>query len=283
MKKVFLYFVSFALVQLVCGGVMSMAWLLITGNSDTTAMSIISMTVVASVVAIILFLAMKWYPLSRKYMQTRPWMTIMWCMFLALGMLIPLGLLEELIPEDLRTDIMGDTFKMVMSNEWGYLTVGILAPLVEEMVFRGAILREALKFFEEKFAVRNCNSINGSTLRNNLPHWVAIVFTALLFAAIHGNPAQMPHAMLVGMLLGWLAYRSGSIVPGIVVHWVNNTAAYVLVALHPEAYDMSITEMFGHDTTRIALAIFFSMMIFFPSLLQLHYILTKEKRESWSK
>ena len=71
---------------------------------------------------------------------------------------------------------------MVMRNPWGYLAVGLLAPLVEEIVFRGAILKSLLSAFRS--------------------HWAAIVVSSLLFAFVHGNPAQMPHAFLVGIQIG---------------------------------------------------------------------------------
>ena len=53
-----------------------------------------------------------------------------------------------------------------------HLIVGILAPIAEELIFRGAILRVLLNTFEHK------------------GRWIAIALTALIFAFIHGNIAQ---------------------------------------------------------------------------------------------
>lgn len=39
----------------------------------------------------------------------------------------------------------------------------------------------------------------------------------------------MPYAFCLGLLLGWLYYRTKSIVPGIVLHLVNNGISVVLM------------------------------------------------------
>lgn len=165
--------------------------------------------------------------------------------------------LEELIPEAWRTDIAADAFKMIMSNGWGYLAIGILAPIGEEVIFRGAIQREAVAYFRSR----------------GMSVWVGMVFTAALFAAVHGNPAQMPHAFIVGLLMGWLCYRSGSIIPGVIVHWVNNSISFALQTLYPQSYDMKIIEFFGDSYLRLSMAVLLSLLLFFPALLQLHRVL----------
>ena len=144
-------------------------------------------------------------------------------------------------------------FDMIMKDRWGYLVVGLLAPLAEEMVFRGAILR--------------------SLLRWKTNPWVGIIISAILFAVIHMNPAQMPHAFLIGLLLGWMYYRTDSIVPGVVYHWINNTVAYVLYNLYPKP-DLTLTDLFGNEQ-RVLMALGFSLLIFLPALFQLNQRLSK--------
>jgi membrane protease YdiL (CAAX protease family) len=128
-----------------------------------------------------------------------------------------------------------------------------LAPLAEELVFRGAVLRALLRW--------------------NSRHWVGISISALLFALIHMNPAQMPHAFLIGLLLGWMYYRTDSIVPGVVYHWVNNTVAYVLFNLYPDP-DLTLMDLFGSQQ-RVLMALGFSLCIFLPALFQLNLRLKK--------
>ena len=142
-------------------------------------------------------------------------------------------------------------FESIMSEPLGYVAVGILAPLAEEMVFRGAILRVLLRVFDRRW------------------HWLPIVLSALLFGAVHGNLAQFVHATLLGLLLGWMYYRTDSIVPGVVLHWVNNSVAYVMSNLLPQSNEMSLQELLGGEERSVWIALGCSLCILLPSLFQL--------------
>ena len=142
----------------------------------------------------------------------------------------------------------------MISSRWGYFAVGLFAPIGEEFVFRGAALRSLLESVKKP--------------------WVAIVLSALLFSLAHFNPAQMLHAFLVGLLLGWMYWRTGSIIPGIVYHWVNNSVAYVAANLLPGKSD-SLTEIFGGNQQSMLLSILFSLCILLPALFQLHLRMRK--------
>ncbi|SNC65637.1 hypothetical protein SAMN06265337_1341 [Hymenobacter gelipurpurascens] len=87
-----------------------------------------------------------------------------------------------------------------------FLMIGISAPLLEEILFRGILL-------------------NG-LLRNYRP-WVAIGQSALLFGLFHLNPAQIVSAGIMGLLVGWLYYRTQSLLLCIVMHALNNLMALV--------------------------------------------------------
>ena len=84
----------------------------------------------------------------------------------------------------------------------------------------------------------------------------------------------MLHACLVGLLLGWMYWRTGSIIPGIVYHWVNNSVAYVAANLLPGKSD-SLTEIFGGNQQSMLLSILFSLCILLPALFQLHLRMRK--------
>ena len=74
--------------------------------------------------------------------------------------------------------------------------------LVEELVFRGAALR----------------------LLRPLGRNAAILGQAVLFAALHGSLQAKAYALGMGLLFGWAADRSGSLLPGILLHILNNGA-----------------------------------------------------------
>ncbi|GAA4499909.1 hypothetical protein GCM10023172_19250 [Hymenobacter ginsengisoli] len=84
----------------------------------------------------------------------------------------------------------------------------LLAPLLEEILFRGIILR--------------------GLLRNYSPA-VAIGQSALLFGVFHLNPAQSLFAMLFGVTLGWLYYRTQSLAICITMHALNNLLSFSLM------------------------------------------------------
>ncbi len=59
----------------------------------------------------------------------------------------------------------------------------------------------------------------------------AILGPALLFALLHLNLTQLPTALACGLFLGWLAERTGSILPGMLLHFVNNCLAFFVLYL----------------------------------------------------
>lgn len=262
MGRILKYFLSYAVIQIGCYVAVQAVWQAVVGSDALTAERLIATSSISNIIAIAIFTLTKWTPLSLEFFHKRPWAIIYWCLLISLGMLIPSGYLENLIPESMRTDIAANEMKMIMGNNWGYLAVGILAPLAEEIVFRGGIQKESVKFFGSKFA-------------GNAGHWIGITFTAMLFAAFHGNLAQMPHAFLVGLLMGWLCYRSGSIIPGVVVHWVNNSVAFAIYKAYPQSYDMDMIDFFGGSAVRLGMAIALSLLLFVPALWQLHLKMKK--------
>lgn len=110
---------------------------------------------------------------------------------------------------------MEDTFITMSRNPFGFLSIALLAPILEEMLFRGAI--------------------EGRLLRTWQNPWAAIVVSSLIFGVVHMNPAQIPFAFLLGMMFGWLYYRTGSLLPGIVGHVLNNSVAAVNMILYADA------------------------------------------------
>lgn len=58
-----------------------------------------------------------------------------------------------------------------------------------------------------------------------------LLVTSILFALLHGLQGYLlavPHRFATGMILGWLRQRSGSLVPGVIAHAVNNAIAVLL-------------------------------------------------------
>lgn len=85
----------------------------------------------------------------------------------------------------------------------GVLNACIFAPIGEEIGFRGILL--------------------GGLLKTRCRPWIAILISALVFALFHGLGANFVTALLFGILIGWLYWRTGSIIPGIIIHITNNS------------------------------------------------------------
>jgi membrane protease YdiL (CAAX protease family) len=248
MKKALSYLLIFIGIQLVGGAIVTSLWNLIQGNSDQTAAMLITTTGVVGLVTIVIFLWTRYAELSPKWLRTRPWTILSWSVVAALGAIIPSAWLQEQMPE--LPNFAEQEFDTILGTPWGYFVIGLMAPLSEEIVLRGAILKELLK--SEKLSV-----------------WTAIAISALFFALVHMNPAQMPHAFLIGLLLGWMYYRTGSILPGVAYHWANNSVAYVMYALYPDP-DMKLIDIFKGSEQHVYMALGFSLLILLPALYQLH-------------
>lgn len=252
------YLVVFLLIQVFTSLLLTQLIIALNGKSVANEASLVSdsmtliiISVISSILTIVIFLWRKWSPFHRDYVKTRPWAVIAWVILLALGSILPLEWIYEqtgmVMPEHYVR-----IFTAIMGERWGYLALGILSPVAEEMVFRGAILRTLLSVFKGKMA------------------WFAIFISALLFGVVHGNILQGLHATFIGLLLGWMYHRSGSIIPGVVYHWVNNTVVYVMYNLMPEMADGKLIDLFNGSNHTMMLGIFFSLCIFIPTLFQLN-------------
>ncbi|MSR73899.1 MAG: CPBP family intramembrane metalloprotease [Planctomycetes bacterium] len=84
-----------------------------------------------------------------------------------------------------------------------------LVPLSEELIFRGFLLRGLEGLAAAQFGA-------GATAR-----WLALVGSALVFAGVHEHFAMLP-VFGVGLILGWLTQRTGSITTACVFHALHN-------------------------------------------------------------
>ena len=267
MKKALTYFFAFIALNFTLQWATFAVWLMSAGSSfaDVTAMfagkttlpldapMMITASGVYSITVLAVFLGCRWAVLSRNYLRSRPWGVFFWCAVAALGTIVPSLWLQQLLPE--LPDSTEAIMRQLLANDYGYFVLCLLAPLVEELVFRGAILR--------------------ALLQRQMHPWLAIGISAICFALAHANPAQMPHALLMGLLLGWMFVRTGSILPGVLVHWVNNTVVFVTARLFPWSADMELQQLLGNDQGRMMLALLFSMSILVPALYQLHLRMKK--------
>ena len=117
-------------------------------------------------------------------------------------------------PPDWFMELFNRLFESDFGVWGGILRVVILAPIVEELIFRGIIF---------------------SGFQRIYPASWAIFFSALLFALFHLNPWQLGPTFLLGLLLGFIRLRTGSLLAAMFTHALHNGMIFLSVYYH-EAY-----------------------------------------------
>jgi membrane protease YdiL (CAAX protease family) len=109
-------------------------------------------------------------------------------------------------------DWFWELFSKIFDSDFGwwgaFFKVAVIAPIIEELIFRGLILQG---------------------FRRNYNGFFAVFMSALLFALFHLNPWQFPATFILGLLLGWIMLRTNSILLAILGHSINN--ALVLLSI----------------------------------------------------
>lgn len=118
------------------------------------------------------------------------------------------------------------------------LTLGaiILAPILEEIIFRGTILRGFLSNYSPK---------------------KAIIYSALIFGIIHGKPELIWGAILIGLFFGWVYYKTKSIGITIILHVVANFSVLFQSYLYYKYSDLNTVTTMGIYFIPISLILIF--------------------------
>jgi len=163
--------------------------------------------------------------LGRRYVKVklgrierdRLWPMAGMAALIALGwMFTEVGILQLFDADKLFADDLEELKELekLMSGPLGAIAVGLLAPIAEEIGFRGVLL--------------------GGLIRMRCGAWPAIVISALVFAFFHGTQIQMLGTTVFGIIAGWLFWRTRSLIPGMIIHIVNNSSAVILEKICPD-------------------------------------------------
>ncbi len=132
--------------------------------------------------------------------------TIISILFLSIGLYYVTTLVVDVVSA-LRPEWLANYNDMLQSAGYASPTLAvivysvILAPVVEELIFRGLTFRFA---------------------RLALPFWLANIWQALLFGLLHGNLLQGIYAFVMGLFLGFVAHRGRGIKYSIPIHILFN-------------------------------------------------------------
>ena len=153
---------------------------------------------------------------------------------------VVLTLLLPLLP-DLQQD-----YSEVMEDIGGpgvidVISTVVMAPLCEELFFRGVALDYARRAFRAK--------------------WLAVVFQALLFGIAHGNLVQGCYAFLLGMLLGVIRLRWGRLWPCMVLHLGMNGSSYLLGLLDSLPEEVAGVVFLGLGAVSLAAVVIVTVLL----------------------
>lgn len=115
---------------------------------------------------------------------------------------ILLSIFVYLYPEIETTGYMAENHRS--DNIYRLLKLVLVAPLFEELIFRGVVLDGFLKRYKPA---------------------VAIFFSALIFGIMHIDPVQGTYAFFIGLLLGLIFWKTRSLLLCIILHVLNNFMA----------------------------------------------------------
>ena len=169
-------------------------------------------------------------------------------------------------------DMVMETMQQMTGGPFwsSFLVTALMAPFFEEWLCRGMVLRGLLA---------------GQKIK---PVW-AIVISALFFAVIHMNPWQALNAFILGLLMGWIYYKTGNIVLTSLLHILNNgIAALQLCTLDEGLEDLSYAEWLGGPTQAYALmalcgVLCLILMKIFWNIYPTHEIQQKKALPEWKE
>lgn len=110
-------------------------------------------------------------------------------------------LVMSLLPEAWLESYIDASAALTQDDVFTILATVVLAPITEEVIFRGLIF---------------------SRLERAMPGWLAAVLSALAFGLCHGQPAWMAYAFVLGLVFAFLRLRTGSILPSMLAHFIFN-------------------------------------------------------------
>ena len=129
---------------------------------------------------------------------------------LAPALYVLVTLVMALLPESLLNDYNEAASSLDEVGAVACLCVVIVAPVVEEVVFRGLIM---------------------TRLARAMPPWPAVLLSAAIFGACHGQFIWACYAFVLGTVFGLLDMRAGSILPSILAHITFNFIGQVFTTL----------------------------------------------------
>lgn len=131
------------------------------------------------------------------------------------GSVILLAIMSTLIPSIDVSQVQQNGFENI-THYYEYLlafvTLVVIAPLAEEILFRGYLYGK---------------------IRSKVPLWVAVLLVSLLFAVVHGQWNVAIDVFALSVVLCTLRELTGSIWSGVLLHMIKNGVAFYFLFVNP--------------------------------------------------
>jgi membrane protease YdiL (CAAX protease family) len=176
-----------------------------------------------------------YFAAGSRFLAAVPAKWMVCCALLGISTIVVTDFILSLSPQ--LPDLMAESFGNMLKNPIGVLSLAVIGPVFEEVLFRGAVMRELLLRYRPA---------------------TAIFLSAMLFGIIHMNPVQMAGGILIGAVLGWVYWKTRSLIPCMLIHVLNNSLSVFLSIRYPEA--TSVSSLIGTTNYYVLLAV--SVLLF---------------------
>lgn len=124
------------------------------------------------------------------------------------------NIMTSLFPNE--GEAFNSTIEMMFDGPpiWVWAVVSVFPAICEELLFRGYIL---------------------SGFRSRYPEWATVLAVGVCFGVFHTSVMRFPGTCLLGMVFAFIVCRTGSIIPGMILHCLNNSIA-VMSIYFPEFF-----------------------------------------------
>ncbi|MBD5085248.1 MAG: CPBP family intramembrane metalloprotease [Clostridiales bacterium] len=180
-------------------------------SADTMTLSLISGLLTLTVV-------LAFYLIRRKKLGEALWLrpvpvpALLTGAALAPGLYLVVTTALAMLPEAWLDSYSEATAGIDSGTLTGVIAVAVVAPIVEEVIFRGLIMNRMARV---------------------MPAWLAVVLSAAVFGVCHGHPVWFAYAFVLGAVFGFIDLRTNSILPSILGHVVFNAIGQIF-SLIPE-------------------------------------------------
>ena len=141
-------------------------------------------------------------------------------------------------------DQLNNQIEAIFNNRIaGFLMVSVAAPILEETLFRGVLLKALLKKYNP---------------------YKAILWSAVAFGIFHLNPWQFLYATVLGLFLGYMYWKTKSLFYPILIHFLLNSTMFFASQMVNIKEEEGLTEhLTGNDLLRFLVIVIFAFLVIF--------------------